>query len=112
MTPVIIISINYAVGIIGQLQPRKKPVMRNSKTTGCAKMCQPTLLNTWILSVLKTAHMSNCFRRKYPTSVADDFVALYCQLAQHGDKDARETYVSGDLLRPTRDLNTKPCAEL
>lgn len=48
----------------------------------------------------------------YPRSAASGFIAWYCQLAQLGDRDARETSVSRDLLRLRLDLKAKTHAEL
>lgn len=39
MASVIIISMNCAIAIIAQEQPRKKPVMKDCKSTGYANLC-------------------------------------------------------------------------
>lgn len=64
MASVTIISINYAIAIIVQWQPRKKPIMKNSKTTGYANMCQQIFIYTLMLSLLKTTHMSSFSERE------------------------------------------------
>lgn len=57
---------NYAVAVMGQWQPRKEPVMKNSKATDYASMCQQIAINTLVLSLLKVTHMSSVFRREIP----------------------------------------------
>lgn len=91
MASVIIISMNCAIAIIAQGQPRQKPVMKDCKPTGYANLCQCIHICTLILSLLKTGHMPSFSWREIPKKCSVWLCSWILPNDPHGDRDAKET---------------------